>query len=103
MGYYHESSQSMAQVVPKLEKRSMSLPMQQQQQQLRQPMLSQARTGNGYAEYMKYQYQCYALWHQQQSNEYYAALMQYQQQQQQQQQQQSYAYRGTNASGHRQN
>merc|ERR1712228_615958 len=84
--YYHESSQSMAQVVPKLEKRSMSLPMpmQQQQQQLRQPMLSHARTGNGYAEYMKYQYQCYALWHQQQSNEYYAALMKYQQQQQQQ-------------------
>merc|ERR1711971_92160 len=57
-----------------------------QQQQLRQPMLSQARTGNGCAEYMKYQYQCYALWHQQQSNEYYAALMKYQQQQQQQQQ-----------------
>merc|ERR1712129_268741 len=88
--YYHEQ---VHEVPPRLDKKSVSLPMKQQQSP-RNVMSSHSmyssmtpRIGNGngqqqahaynqYAsEYIKYQYQCYALWHQQQCQQYYAAAM----------------------------
>merc|ERR1712129_694051 len=87
--YYHEQ---LHEVPPRLDKKSVSLPMKQQSPRnvmsshsMYSSMTPRVGNGNGqqqahaynqYAsEYIKYQYQCYALWHQQQCQQYYAAAM----------------------------
>jgi len=105
--YYHEAV-ARHEMPPRLDKKSHSLPMNMSKQ-LQQASSPRNGHGNGmqssmtprnlhmnqsqscrahhaaaynqYSEYIKYQYQCYALWHQQQCQQYYAAAMMHAQQQ----------------------